>query len=133
MEVARRHNLLLNKDDPILAAVTLNELVLSSYLARMEQAAGDAERQAAGRVAQEVGAVKAIAERMIVGASTYFADEVRKVADQLIATVDAKLKAAQDTARAVEEAKRPAQWAAAAAIVAAVLAIGMALGMALAK
>lgn len=132
VEVARRHNLLLGKDDPILAAVTLNELVLEHFLERAESAAADLERRGAQLMAQEVAAVKAAAEGMIAGAARYIADEVKKSGEDArratLQALDRRLAAADQAAAAAQAAKRPALWAAAVAIAAAFLTLAVAVG-----
>lgn len=132
LEVAKRHNLLLDKSDPILAAVTLNELVLASFLDRAETAAGEWEKRGAALMAQQVATVKDAAEKLVLGASNYFAAEVRKATDGAEGAIGTAIKQRLDLAIAAAEraeaAKRPALWAAAASVAAAFLTLGIALG-----
>lgn len=133
LEVARRHGVMLGKDDPILAFVTVNELVLEAFLARAREASDELERRGASLMAQEVATVKSTAEKMIGGAASFFTQEVRKAADAAETSVSSSIErrvaqavAAADRAEAV---KRPAYFAAAAAIAAAFLTIGLAIGV----
>lgn len=133
LEVARRHGVMVGKDDPILAFVTVNELVLEAFLARAREASDELERRGAALMTQEVAAVKATAEKMIGGAASFFTQEVRKAADAAETSVSSSIErrvaqavAAADRAEAV---KRPAYIAAAAAIAAAFLTIGLAIGV----
>ena len=131
-EVAKRHNLLLGKEDPILAVVTLNELVLEHFIERAEEAAADLERRGAQLMAQEVSAVKAAAEGMIAGASRYIAAEVTKAGSDaqssMLAALDKRLAASDKAAATAQAAKTPALWAAAAAVAAALVTLGVAIG-----
>ncbi|MCZ2135868.1 MAG: hypothetical protein LC098_10650 [Burkholderiales bacterium] len=133
LEVARRHGVMLGKDDPILAFVTVNELVLEAFLARAREASDELERRGAALMAQEVAAVKATAEKMIGGAASFFTQEVRKAADAAETSVSSSIerRVAQAVAAAdrAESVKRPAYVAAAAAIAAAFLTIGLAIGV----
>lgn len=124
LEIARRHNLLLGKDDPILATVTLNELVIGHFLDRAETGAAETERRGAQRMAQEVAAVKSAAETLIGGASRYIADEVRKAADDgrraILQEFDQRRAAEQAAARVPGQ---PVVWVGAACLV-----VGIAIG-----
>jgi hypothetical protein len=57
MEIAKRHNILLDEHDPIFALLTLNELVLEHYIVRAETAGADAERRFAAQTEQHLAAV----------------------------------------------------------------------------
>lgn len=133
LEVARRHGVMVGKDDPLLAFVTVNELVLESFLADARAASDELERRGAALMAQEVANVKATAEKMVGGAASFFAQEVRKATDAAESSVSNSIErrvaqaiAAADRAEAV---KRPAYIAAAVAIAAAFLTIGLAIGV----
>jgi hypothetical protein len=132
LEVAKRHNLLLDKSDPILAAVTLNELVLAEFLERSTAVSEEWERRGAALMAQEVATVKSAAERMIVGAAAFFASEVRKASEgaelSIAGALKQRLEAAVAAAERAEAAKRPALWAAALSLAATILTLGVAIG-----
>ena len=133
LEVARRHGVMVGKDDPILAFVTVNELVLEAFLARAREASDELERRGAALMAQEVATVKATAEKMIGGAASFFTQEVRKAADaaesSVASSIERRVAQAVAAADRAESVKRPAYVAAAAAIAAAFLTIGLAIGV----
>ena len=132
LEVMKRHNLLLGPNDPIFAAITLNELVLSAFLDRAGQASENWERRGAALMAQEVVSVKTAAEKMILGAAAFFAAEVKKAVggaeNALGSAIDARINAAVAAAARAEAARRPAVWAAAVSVAASLLTLGVALG-----
>jgi hypothetical protein len=131
MEVAKRHGTMLSKDDPIFMTVTLNELVLDSFLQRSLANSEELERRGAALMAQEVATVKGTAEKMILGAASFFVQEVRKAADGAENSVSNAIErrvAQAIAAERAEAAKRPVYLAAALAGAAAFLTLGLAIG-----
>lgn len=131
-EVAKRHGLLLGRDDPIFVAVTLHELVLDDFLRRAQIAAEEVERRASGGYARSIEDAKRGAEKLVVGAAAYFAEEVRRGAAQAQMLIDASLRGkleaittATDTAR---NACRIALLASGVAAAATLVALGMIIG-----
>lgn len=133
LEVARRHGVMVGKDDPIVTFVTVNELVLEGLLAQTREASDELERRGAALMAQEVATVKATAERMIGGAASFFTQEVRKAADGAATSVSDSIerRVAQAIAAAErsEAVVRPVYFAAAATIAAAFLTVGLVIGV----
>jgi hypothetical protein len=133
MEVARRHGVMVGKDDPIVAFVTVNELVLEAFLARAREASDEFERRGAALMAQEVATVKATAERMIGGAASFFTQEVRRAADgaetSVSHSIERRVAQAIAAAERSEAVARPVYFAAAAAIAAAFTTIGLVIGV----
>ncbi len=79
-EVAKRHDLLLSRDDPVLVTVTLNELILAEALAQLRASLDAASESIAGSAARHIEASKLVAEQLITAAADYVANEVRAAA-----------------------------------------------------
>lgn len=131
-EVLKRHNVALGKDDPILLTVTLNELVLASMLDLIRETSEDLERRGAARMAQEVGAVKSAAERLIGGAASVISAEVKRAGESaersIVAALESRLSAAQKAAASAQLSSRATFFAALIASGGAMLTVGVALG-----
>jgi hypothetical protein len=95
-EVARRHNLLLSQDDPLLVMLTLNEIVLARILAKQEQTLEAALDQISAGAAQQVEAAREVAGLVITGGADYVASELRLA----IAALKEDLLAASQTGKA---------------------------------
>lgn len=111
-EIAKKHGLLLGKQDPTFAILSLNELVLAEYVERCKAAVEHAQDQTAAGVAQQVQLAKQIAERLITGAGMYMSEHL-KVASKtiqadLVKAVSAELEASRASAR---NAKSAVYWA----------------------
>ena len=76
-EVAKRHDLLLSRDDPVLVTVTLNELILAEALAQLQASLDAASQDIAASAAKQIEASKIIAEQLITAAADYVANEIR--------------------------------------------------------
>jgi hypothetical protein len=72
--VARKHNVVLGKDDPIFITVTLNELVLEAYLARMKVTADEGRAQSIAAASHQVDLAKAAANKLITDSAGYIAN-----------------------------------------------------------
>ena len=83
-------------------------------------------------MAQEIANVKAIAEKMILGAATFFATEVKKscssAENSMVTTLEQRIKTALTAVERAEAAKRPALWAAVCSIAAALVTLGVVIG-----
>ena len=82
-EVAKRHDLLLSRDDPVLVTVTLNELILAEALAQLRASLDAASQDIAASAAKHIEASKVIAEQLITAAADYVANEVRAAAAEV--------------------------------------------------
>ena len=80
-EVARRHKLLLDRDDPILMTVTLNELLLAASLSRLDQVLQNAEARATASSVQHAEVMKDVATRLITASAVYADKEIRAAAN----------------------------------------------------
>jgi hypothetical protein len=101
-EVARKHNLLLSPDDPLMVLVTLNEMILARMLETQQGALEAALDQISAGAAQQVDAAREVAGVVITGGADYVAAEIRR------ATAALKI----DLLEAVETAKAEARQAA---------------------
>jgi predicted RecB family endonuclease len=92
-EVARKHGLLLSRDDPVLVSVTLNEQILSHALGQLRGSLEQAKQEIGELSANQTEAAKTIAEQLITAAAGYVADEVRAAAVDITAVTDNLSKA----------------------------------------
>lgn len=98
-EVAKRHNVLLGKDDPILVTVTMCELVLGHYVTHLGEHVETVQRHATATAAKQVEAAKESAGRIITEAANFVSDQVRKAA------TDATAQAREDASRELSAAR----------------------------
>jgi hypothetical protein len=110
-EVARKHGLLLSRDDPVLVSVTLNEQILSHALGQLQGCLDKAKQEIGELSARQTEAAQTIAEQLITAAAGYVADEVRAAAADITANTDnlSNMGSDREPARA-----SPASWLAAA-------------------
>lgn len=125
-EVARRHNVLLSRDDPILVTVTLNELILAATMKRLQAIVVASQDQIAAGTAQQVADAKATAAHLITEAADYVAGQVRaavgNIASEIKAAAADELHSARQMTLMAQNARVTAWWAAVIAIVAAAIA-----------
>lgn len=135
-KVAAEHRVVLDKADPILIAVTLNELVLQEYLEHAERAAESSANRSSALAEQYQQAAKETAERLVSGAGQYIVDEVHRAGKEVQqswqATLQSYAEQSQQAARDAGRAKHTAVWAAVCAGVLAALAVGIGIGTLLA-
>lgn len=131
-EVAKRHNVLLGKDDPIFLTVTLNELVLGDFLAASRQVVEGVLDQSSALAAQQEAAAKATAEKLVTNAGRFIADQVKeagaRVQDEWMRVLEKRITAAEQAAVEAGKAKRAAWWSAGVSACVALLALGVTLG-----
>jgi vacuolar-type H+-ATPase subunit H len=86
-EVAKKHNVLLGKNDPILLTVFLNERVLSEHVAQVAKAAElankEAERRAMARIDKARDAAKLIVDDAAKCAGKEVVETVQKMMPEL--------------------------------------------------
>ncbi len=95
-EVARKHGLLLSRDDPVLVSVTLNEQILSHALGQLRASLDTAKQEIGELSARQTEAGRTIAEQLITAAAGYIADEVRAAAADITANTDNLLTMGSD-------------------------------------
>lgn len=114
-EVARRHNLLLSRDDPILVSVTLNELVLAALLSRLDQMLQNAEARVASSSVQHAEVMKEVAARLITASAIYADKEIRTAAQtgaaEIIAVISEQVALLKELSSAPKKSSpRPLSW-----------------------
>jgi hypothetical protein len=131
-EVARKHNLLLSPDDPLLVTVTLNEVILRRIIAAQQQAIEAAQDQISAGAAQQIDAAKQVAGVIITGAADYVAGELRAATaalkDELLEAAATQKDAAIAAAREARRAQSMAWWAVMAMLAVLCLLLGIAIG-----
>ena len=125
-EVARRHDLLLSRDDPVLITVTLHELLLERAFNRLQEALIEAEGRAAAIAAAQTEAAGDMASRLITAAAGYADQEIRAAAKNASAEIASVLRDSLRQAKKIEvttaEAARNAWRAGLLAVMAAAIA-----------
>ena len=89
-EVAKRHKILLDPDDPAFALITINEIVLSRAIAIVEARIAAMEQRLAQISAEQTEAAKAIGEAIITAGAAYVAERLKDAAADLIEKVRTK-------------------------------------------
>jgi hypothetical protein len=83
-EVAKRHKILLDPDDPAFALITINEIVLSRAIAIVEARLTEMEQRLAQISAQQTETAKAIGEAIITAGAAYVAERLKDAGADLI-------------------------------------------------
>jgi len=86
-EVAKRHKILLDPDDPAFALVTINEIVLSRAIAIVEAKLEEMEQRLAQISAKQTETAKAIGEAIITAGAAYVAERLKDAGADLIEKV----------------------------------------------
>ena len=122
-EVAKRHGVLIGRDDPVFMTITLNEIVLKHALHEMRAAVTAAQDEMAAGMAQQTAAAKTIGETIITAASAHVEAQLRAAAADAVQEINAALAAKLAEARAAADraatATQTARWAAGFAVAAA--------------
>jgi glycine/D-amino acid oxidase-like deaminating enzyme len=142
-EVAKRHHIRLAADDPVLATVTVTEIIhklFAEHLSRLVEGVADqatdrlaAQIETARReVAAQTDASKAIASKLINDAGAWSGDQLKRasegVAEDIRSAVSSALTTIQSDIRAARSARQIAVWAAAVALVVGALFLGGGIG-----
>jgi hypothetical protein len=86
-EVAKRHKILLDPDDPAFALITINEIVLSRAIAIVEARLQQMEQRLAHISEKQAETAKAIGEAIITTAAAYVAERLKDAGADLIEKV----------------------------------------------
>jgi hypothetical protein len=86
-EVAKRHKILLDPDDPAFALITINEIVLSRAIAIVEAKLEGMEQRLTHISATQTEAAKAIGETIITAGAAYVAERLKDAGADLIEKV----------------------------------------------
>ncbi|EGN2600683.1 conjugal transfer protein TraM [Salmonella enterica] len=134
-EIARKHKVIIADNDPVLATVLINEMVLQRYLDLASEGYEEANRQLSIAIAQQTDEAKGTAAKLINDSADFAASKIRDAAEiamrelgvglreQLAAALDAA-KSAQTINQEVKTAKRGIWFAVCLAAVAAAASIG---------
>lgn len=131
-EVAKRHNVLLGPSDPILVTLTLNELVLSSYVERLTAALDQAQDRTAVESAQQLASAREVVGKLVTEAGGYVAGQIedagKAVQAEFLASLGREVQIAQEAARQAAIARRTALYAALVAVGAVCTLVGLLIG-----
>jgi len=134
-EVARRHNLLMDHNDPLLVTLTLNEIALGRIVAKQLAAIEAAQDQISAGTAQQIAAAREIAGMLITDAARYMADELRDIIighkQALLEAVETEKRAVAIIADGARRAQRLAWHGATVAIAISCILIGVVIGLSL--
>ena len=86
-EVAKRHKILLDPDDPAFALITINEIVLSRAIAIVEARLQETEQRFAHISGQQTETAKATGEAIITAGAAYVAERLKDAGADLIEKV----------------------------------------------
>ena len=86
-EVAKRHKILLDPDDPAFALITINEIVLSRAIGIIEAKLEETEQRLAQISEKQAGTAKAISEAIITAGAAYVAERLKDAGADLIEKV----------------------------------------------
>jgi len=76
--VAKKHNVILGRDDPILLTVHLNELLLAEVLTNMRSIATESRNESIAAVSHQVEVAKRAAGTLITQTAGYVAGEIQR-------------------------------------------------------
>ena len=129
-EVAKRHNVLVDPEDPVFVAVTLNELLLADHVQKLQAALDRAEQVTEHATTCHLEKVRSSAASLIADSGRHLADQLRgagtALRTQLQHAVRELALAAEAAAAEAASQRRAAEWAAAVAIGCACLVVGLA-------
>ena len=89
-EVAKRHKILLDPDDPAFALITLNEIVLSRAIAIVEARLKEMEPRLAEISQKQAETAKAIGEAIITGGAAYVAERLKDASGDLVEKIQTR-------------------------------------------
>ena len=128
-EVARRHKILLHRDDPILAVLTLHELIFAGYIAQVNAALDKLQEEIEGIAQRYTEDSKTVAQHIVGQAVDQTVAQIRAgtepVAAQIRADMDAALDRYESIARRTVRAERVSVMAAAVSVVALVIVVAL--------
>jgi hypothetical protein len=102
-EVAKRHKILLDPDDPAFALITINEIVLSRAIAIVEAKLQAMEQRLAQISEKQAGTAKAIGEAIITAGAAYVAERLKDAGADLIEKVRTSIVLGQSKKQSVSQ------------------------------
>ncbi len=113
LEIAKRHNVMLDDNDPILVTLSLNELVLGEQLKQVNEMLSSGQEHVLAATDKQVAASKEIASKVVTEAAGYVATQTQKTVDtmqtRLLETFEQKMV---DARLDINRSKKVAFWAA---------------------
>lgn len=94
-----RHNVLLNPNDPILATVTLHDLILGRYVEVLSAQNEGHQKALSAALAEHVEQSKTIGGRIITDAADYVSRQVREAVTSALTDTASKIRADLDAAQ----------------------------------
>ena len=101
-EVAKRHKILLDPDDPAFALITINEIVLSRAIGIVEAKLAIMEQRLAQISEKQAEAAKAIAEAIITAGAAYVSERLKDAGGDLIEKVRTSIALNQGNKQSVD-------------------------------
>jgi len=89
---AIEHNILLEKDDPALIAVTLNELMIQRYIDILNEKNIEHLKALEAAQARGLAEAKVTGGRVITDASNYVSEQVKEVVEEALEKGEAQIK-----------------------------------------
>ena len=86
-EVAKRHKILLDPDDPAFALITINEIVLSRAIAIVEARLQEMQQRLGQISEKQAETAKSIGEAIITASAAYVAERLKDAGANLIENV----------------------------------------------
>jgi predicted metal-dependent hydrolase len=86
-EVAKRHKILLDPDDPAFALITINEIVLSRAIAIVEAQLQEMQQRLGQISEKQAETAKSIGEAIITASAAYVAERLKDAGADLIENV----------------------------------------------
>ncbi len=130
-EVAKRHNVLVDPQDPIFVAVTLNELLLADHVQKVQAALDRAEAKTDHATSRYIEKARFAAASLMTDSGKQLGDQLRQAGTALGAHLQHVVRelvlAAEAAAAEAAREKRAARWAAAVAMGCTFVVVGMAL------
>jgi hypothetical protein len=122
-ELAAKHQVVLSANDPIFITLTLNDLVLTHHVKRIEELNAASRAEVAADLTRQLEAAKTSAADIVTRSAQYIADQVRSKVDEELLRAASSVTGLAASARA---GARMAQWAAALALLCAGICLGLA-------
>lgn len=114
-EIARKYKVIIADNDPILATVLINEMVLQRYLDLASENYEEANRTLSIAIAQQAEEAKGTAARLINDSAEFAANKIREASEQAMREVSITLRdqisAAQQAAKSANSANQEVKTA----------------------
>ena len=112
-EITRETGIQLDRADPLLAAATINRVLLDEALAELQRALRTSGDRVAAACVQQIEVSKTAAAALITDAGTWSAQQLREAAAEASGAVIARLRDETTNAQRASQTALRAAWAAA--------------------